>query len=285
MALLLDGFAHHVVDTGEVEIGYSVGSGNGPAMLLLHGNSSRRDSFLNVAGLLSESYKVFAMDTRGHGFSSHTPGQYTTPNMVRDVVFVLRNVIKEPAIVWGHSMGGGIAAAALSENPELGLALVLEDSGVRSFGTRHPASPPLGQRKSGTLSIFAQQLKAMDAGLSLEEMTTKIEEMQPGQPGYYAAWKAEVLIQLDNELLRMAVEATEVGGRDPREILDKIEVPVLFMQADPDAGGLNTDEYLAEIIPDRDNFTVTKIVGAGHNINRAHTDLMLPVVLPWLAGL
>lgn len=67
MALYLDGFTHHVVDTGEVEIGYSVGPDNGPAMLLLHGNSCRRDSFLNVAGLLSESYKVFAVDTRGMG--------------------------------------------------------------------------------------------------------------------------------------------------------------------------------------------------------------------------
>ena len=57
------------------------------------------------------------------------------------------------------------------------------------------------------------------------------------------------------------------------------------MQADPNAGGSNTDEYLAEIIPDRENFTVKKIVGAGHNINREHTELLLPVALPWLERL
>ncbi|HIF72389.1 MAG TPA: hypothetical protein EYQ61_07540 [Dehalococcoidia bacterium] len=69
MRLLLDGFTHHTVNTGEVEIGYSVGPGNGPAMLLLHGMSSRRDGFMHVTGILSEKHKVFMMDQRGHGYS------------------------------------------------------------------------------------------------------------------------------------------------------------------------------------------------------------------------
>lgn len=279
MPLLLNGFTDHVVDTGEVEIGYSVGPDNGSAMLLLHGMSSRRDGFMHVTDMLSEKYKVFTMDQRGHGLSGHMPGAYSTADQVRDVVFVLKNIVKEPAIIWGHSMGGGNAATTVSENPGLATALILEDSGLRGGGGRRPGG------RGVTQSIFAKHLKLMDAGLSLEEMTAKIEELQPGQPDYYAAWKSEVLIQMDNDLLRSTVEGTRTGGRDPREILDKIEVPTLFMQADPNAGGSNTDEYLAEIIPDRENFTVTKVVGAGHNINREHTELLLPVVVPWLAGL
>lgn len=279
MGLLLDGFTHHTVNTGEVEIGYSVGPDVGPTLLLLHGMSSRRDGFMNVVGPLSENFKIVTMDQRGHGLSGHTPSEYSTADQVRDVVFVLKNVCKEPAIVWGHSMGGGNAATAVSENPELATALVLEDSGLSGGGARQPGG------RGVTQSIFAKHLELMDAGLSLEEMTEKIDKMSPGQPEYYAGWKAEVLIQMDNELLRSTVEGTRQGGDDPREILEKINCPVLFMQADPNAGGSNTDEYLAEIIPDRDNFTVTKIIGAGHNINREHTELLLPVVLPWLMGL
>lgn len=40
MPLLLNGFTDHTIDTGEVEIGYSVGPDNGPPMLMLHGVTS-----------------------------------------------------------------------------------------------------------------------------------------------------------------------------------------------------------------------------------------------------
>ena len=41
MALLLHGFTDHTINTGEVEIGYSVGPDNGSTLLLLHGVTSR----------------------------------------------------------------------------------------------------------------------------------------------------------------------------------------------------------------------------------------------------
>lgn len=279
MALLLDGFTHHTIHTGEVEIGYSVGPENGPTLLLLHGVSSRRDGFLNVVKPLAQNYKVVTIDQRGHGYSGHVSGQYGREDHVRDVLFILKNVCKEPSIIWGHSMGGGNAGSTVSENPEWATALVLEDAGMRGGGARRPGAA------SVTGSVFARHLALMEAGLSLEEMTAKIDEMSPGQPEYYAGWKAECLMQMDNEILRGTVDGTRRGHGDPAEILSKIECPVLFMQADPNAGGSNTDEYLAQIIPDRQNFTVTKIVGAGHNINREHTELLLPVALPWLASL
>jgi pimeloyl-ACP methyl ester carboxylesterase len=65
--------------------------------------------------------------------------------------------------------------------------------------------------------------------------------------------------------------------------LADIKVPVLLLQADPDAGGILPDDYIAGLIPDNETFTMMKIVGAGHNINREFPELMLPVVLPWLA--
>jgi len=279
MGLLLDGFTHHTIHTGEVEIGYSVGPDNGPTLLLLHGMNSRRDGFLNVVGPLSQNHKIVTMDQRGQGYSGHVPGRYATADQVRDILFILENVCKEPSIIWGHSMGGGNASTLVSEHPEWAIALVLEDAGLRGGGARSA-----GGQQNVTRSTFAIHLELIDAGLSLEEMTDKIRALSPNQPEYYAAWKAEGLLQMDPELLRSTVEGTRIGGGNPAEILAKIECPVLFLQADPDAGGMNTDEYLAEIIPDRDNFTVRKIVGAGHNINREHTELLLPVVLPWLAG-
>ncbi len=69
MPLLINGFTDHTIDTGEVEIGYSVGPDNGPTLLLLHGVTSRRDGFVRVIKELVKNYRVITMDQRGHGYS------------------------------------------------------------------------------------------------------------------------------------------------------------------------------------------------------------------------
>ena len=67
MPLLLKGFTDHTINTGEVEIAYSVGPDNGPPLLLLHGVTSRRDTFIRVMDSLTPNYRVIAIDQRGHG--------------------------------------------------------------------------------------------------------------------------------------------------------------------------------------------------------------------------
>ena len=116
MALLLNGFADHTIDTGEVEIAYSVGPNNGPMLLLLHGVTSRRDGFLQVIDALVNDYHIVTIDQRGHGYSGHTPGAYSREDHARDIRFVMENVCKEPTIVWGHSMGGA-NSVAMANNP------------------------------------------------------------------------------------------------------------------------------------------------------------------------
>ncbi len=83
-------------------------------------------------------------------------------------------------------------------------------------------------------------------------------------------------------ILRDVVAGRSRGGEDPVEVLAKIDCPVLLMQADPGAGGILPDDFLAEVVPGSDDWTVVKIEGAGHNINRDHPEKVLPVVLPWL---
>jgi pimeloyl-ACP methyl ester carboxylesterase len=279
MPLLLNGFTDHTINTGEVEIGYSVGPDSGPTLLLCHGVTSRRDGFLRVIDSLVEDFRVVTMDQRGHGYSGHTPGAYDRFDHARDIRFVMENVCKEPTVVWGHSMGGGNSVAMSNDPPENFRALVLEDPAV--FGKERPV------RTGGNpmMNIFQTHLGFIDEGLSVEEMAPKLQAASPGQPEYFAPWKAECLLQMDADILRATAGGTSRGFDDPAAMLADIDVPVLLLQADPDAGGILPDDYLAGIAPENDSFTVKKIVGAGHNINREYPELMLPVVLPWLAEL
>ncbi len=277
MAILLNGFTERTINTGEVEIAYSVGPDNGPTLLLLHGVTSRRDGFLNVTEALKEKHRVVAIDQRGHGFSGHTPGHYDREDHARDVRFVLENVCESPTIVWGHSMGGGNAISMAGDPPEQLKALVLEDPAI--FGRRRRPTP---SSSTPAMNAFQFSLDLIDAGISVEEMASRTRHSYPDSPDYYANWKAESLTQMDAEILRDVVAGRSRGGEDPVGVLAKIDCPVLLMQADPEAGGILPDDFLAEVVPGSDDWTVAKIEGAGHNINRDHPEKVLPVVLPWL---
>ena len=278
MVLLLNGFTDHTIDTGEVEIAYSTGPDNGPTLLLLHGLTDRRDAFPTVIDTLDEMHRVVAIDQRGHGYSGRTPGHYSNDDHARDIRYILENVCQSPTVVWGHSMGGANAIAMAADPPEQLKALILEDPAIfgRARSTRAGGAP--------VNSPFGASLELIEAGISAEEMASRIAESEPGLPDYYAPWKAERLAQIDPEILRDVVAGRRRGVQDPKESLAKIDCPVLLMQADPDKGGILQDEFLAEITPKTGDWTVVKVVGAGHVINRNHPELALPIVMPWLAA-
>ncbi len=81
--------------------------------------------------LLAEHFQVFAVDLRGQGRSTRTPGRYTLDNMGNDLVRFIDLVIGRPTIVSGLSSGGVLTAwlsayakpgqvfAALYEDPPL----------------------------------------------------------------------------------------------------------------------------------------------------------------------
>ena len=278
MVLLLNGFTDHTIDTGEVEIAYSIGPDNGPTLLLLHGLTDRRDAFPTVIDTLDEMHRVVAIDQRGHGYSGRTPGHYSNDDHARDIRYILENVCQSPTVVWGHSMGGANAIAMAADPPEQLKALILEDPAIfgRARSTRAGGAP--------VNSPFGASLELIEARISAEEMASRIAQSEPGMPDYYAPWKAERLAQIDPEVLRDVVAGRRRGVQDPKESLAKIDCPVLLMQADPDKGGILQDEFLAEITPKTGDWTVVKVVGAGHVINRNHPELALPIVMPWLAA-
>ena len=54
---------------------------------------------------LAEHFEVFAVDLRGQGRSSRTPGRYTLDNMGNDLVRFIDLVIGRPTVVSGLSSG------------------------------------------------------------------------------------------------------------------------------------------------------------------------------------
>ena len=84
----------------------TAGSPGKPALLLIPPQTRSWWNFEAAMKLLGPDFQVFAVDLRGQGRSSRTPGRYTLDNMGNDLVRIVDLVIKRPVIVSGCSSCG-----------------------------------------------------------------------------------------------------------------------------------------------------------------------------------
>ncbi len=104
-------YPENTIDLGEVVINYAVvGNSTQPALLLIPAQTESWWGYEKAMALLEQHFQCFAVDLRGQGRSTRTPGRYTLDNMGNDLVRFLALVVKRPAIVSGLSSGGLLAA-------------------------------------------------------------------------------------------------------------------------------------------------------------------------------
>lgn len=146
------------------EIYYIEGPNNGPKLLLLHGQQVSCYDYAKVLPKLSKEFHVFALDYYGHGRSSKNPDKYTAVAIGDDIIWFIRNIIKDSTYVSGHSSGALLAAYVTSKAPECIIAAVLEDG---------PFFSTLPGRAEGTIAWLS--FKNMYEYLNYRETATFIE--------------------------------------------------------------------------------------------------------------
>jgi pimeloyl-ACP methyl ester carboxylesterase len=104
-------YPEHTIDLGEVAMNYAVaGDPASPALLLVPGQTESWWGYEQAMGLLEKYFQCWAVDLRGQGRSTRTPGRYTLDNMGNDLVRFIALAIKRPTIVSGLSSGGLLSA-------------------------------------------------------------------------------------------------------------------------------------------------------------------------------
>jgi len=123
-------FSHFVMQLHFTE------TGQGRAVVLLHGLFGSSDNWYTVAQQLAESFQVFALDQRNHGQSPHSE-EMNYPMMAADVdrFFTARGL--ERAVVIGHSMGGKTAMQLALHYPQRVEKLVVADMAPRAYTASH----------------------------------------------------------------------------------------------------------------------------------------------------
>jgi pimeloyl-ACP methyl ester carboxylesterase len=120
----LDGPVHYI-DHG--------GPAQAPLLVCVHGLGGSHANWAALAPLLTESYRVLALDLAGFGLSAGRPRSASVIDNRRLLHRFLVEVVGEPAVLIGNSMGGLITALQASKHPETVSAAVLIN----------PALPPV----------------------------------------------------------------------------------------------------------------------------------------------
>jgi pimeloyl-ACP methyl ester carboxylesterase len=103
------GYERRVVSTRRGRVRVIVGSGGGklPTIVLLHGLGSQGADYLPLLGRLRPHVRrIVAPDMPGHGASDATHADRPRQTHVETLTHALDEVLDEPAIIFGNSLGG-----------------------------------------------------------------------------------------------------------------------------------------------------------------------------------
>lgn len=223
--------------------------GEGAPVLLIHGYTGTAEMWqeTGTTPMLADSFRVVAVDCRGHGQSSkpRDSGAYGL-EMVEDLIRLLDHLeIREVAVV-GYSMGAEIGLRLAVEHPCRVGSLVIGGSGwsgladaenyqqladsleeSASFGPIVRAMTPLGQAEPS-----AEEIAAVDQMLAGQDIAALVS---------VARAMADIINLSSEEVSSIAVPVLGIAG-----------------EHDPERGNL---EKLVGVIPD---YTMKVLAGRDH---------------------
>ncbi|MDR0832136.1 MAG: alpha/beta hydrolase [Bacillales bacterium] len=102
--------------------------GEGPLILLIHGNTSSSYFYVPLIEKLRVNHRVIAPDLRGYGDSSYNHRFDTLKELAEDIYELLKALKLEKLVVVGWSLGGGVALELVANHLEVASHLFLLNS-------------------------------------------------------------------------------------------------------------------------------------------------------------
>jgi pimeloyl-ACP methyl ester carboxylesterase len=237
-------FAEQLADLGEMQMNYAtVGDASKPALLLIPGQTESWWGYEQALPLLAERFNAFAVDLRGQGRSSRTPGRYTLDNMGNDLVRFIDVVIGRPTIVSGLS-SGGVLSAWMSAYAKAGQVVAAHYEDPPLFSSQ--VGPAAGQNiRQGIGSMFNLWSTFLGDQWSIGDW----DGVRAAAPQYLPAWLAGMpqpdeppqnLKEYDPEWGRAFWTGSVAASCDHERVLPSVKVPVLlthhFRKVDDETG-------------------------------------------------
>jgi len=244
------------------------GDADAPPLVLLHGISSRHNTWKPVVDALAADHRLVIWEARGHGDSDHPDARYLLVDYAADLTGLLAALeIERPAIL-GHSLGGMIAMTWAVDHPATARAIVLEDAPLRG-----------GREHVGRLDEWRRV-----AAMTVDGAATYYLAENPDQSAEEAHRRAASITATSAAAFtELRDENVAAGFIDRVAPLGPITTPILLIHGDIDTGGLVYPEDADRFAHVGPNFETARIPGGSHGLHRESTDDFLRLTLDFLA--
>ena len=227
------------VETSHGRIAYAQSDGTGPAVLMIHGNSTCWKVFRNqLGGDIGRAYRCIAMDLPGHGASDDAIDPDRTYNMqgYADAAIELMTTLDhERYAVLGWSLGGHIALDMLTRSSAL--------TGVMITG-----SPPIGQEPGSVQEGFDGDIERGLAAIRAltDEEIDQFAHATCGAKAPYDPFLLEAVRRCDGRSRSLMVAKLAAGiGPSQRDAAVKSPVPLAIVNGEKDPFIKN--DYIASL--------------------------------------
>jgi len=294
-------YAEQLFDTGDAVINYATaGSPDKPAILLIPGQTESWWGYEKAMGPLSEHFQAFAVDLRGQGRSSRTPGRYTLNNFGNDLVKLITFVIGRPVIVSGLS-SGGVISAWLSAYAPPGMIRGAHYEDPPLFSSEiTPAFGP-AMRQSAVSTMFELMSTYLGNQWNVGDWKGMAAAAPAGMPLFERSGEAvdtppQNLKEYDPEWAKAFLSGSVGAACDHADMLTKVKCPVLFTHhfriVNEETGmllGASTDQQVDQveriITAAGQPFTRLSFPEMGHNMHLQDPELYVHTVVEWVETL
>jgi pimeloyl-ACP methyl ester carboxylesterase len=294
-------FAEQLADLGEIEMNYATaGAVGSPALLLIPGQTESWWGYEAAMPRLADHFEVFAVDLRGQGRSTRTPGRYTLDNIGNDLIRFIDIVIGRPTVVSGLS-SGGVLAAWLSAYAKPGqiVAACYEDPPLFASEVRPATGPGIRESIGPMFDLWSTYLGdqwsigAWDAmraaaperlpmwmrGFPIgEEPSQELKEYDPEWGR--AFWTGTISAACDHERMLRAVGVRNVLLTHHFRVVDENTGTLMGALADVQAARVQELLREAGVAVEYRSFPAV-----GHSMHGTEPDLYVDTLLEWVATL
>lgn len=283
MELTTDALSLHFEDDGDPEA---------PPVLALHGITQSVATWAWLVPHLADDHRVVRLNFRGHGRSGRTPGAYNFPGYVADATAICEQVLGRPAVIVGHSLGGGTAAGLAQTRPDLVRGVVLEDPAIMTTTAPAESAGLKGNTIFAAFELMRSSIPAMqEAGMTTSAVAEVLRNAPSpsGPPFGEVAFDdaidamAEAMLQLDVTVLDAVFDGSAAPVFDPHR---ELPVPGIVLAGDPSRPDTVVTRGDLALLAEHSPAVEQRVVsGAGHLIHdsRAHRDAVLDGVKDLLA--
>ena len=249
-------------------------------IVAFHGVSDNGASLADIGARWGEQWRVVLVDSLGHGLSPRfSPQQLQAPfqSALQAAAETVRveasQSVGGQVVLFGHSMGGAIAAGVARDHPQLVRAVVLEDPALLTPTQEATYKNNAGESVGGLEHISRDQSGAI-ANLLLAKQAYRNWPLSE-----YGPW-AQAKTQVDRDFI-----ATGVVGLAGREIIKELQVPTLVLTGDgPDVllGQAGLENLATYANP---HLHTALISGATHCVRRDKSEKFQQTVNSFLAAI